>query len=45
MNTSTGERVALYARISQDTSGKAVGVADQMENARTFASSGLSDCG
>ncbi|MDR3659279.1 MAG: recombinase family protein [Mycobacterium sp.] len=31
------ERVALYARISQDTSGKAVGVADQLENARTFA--------
>lgn len=37
MNTSTGERVALYARVSQDPSGKAVGVADQLENARTFA--------
>lgn len=40
MNTSTtdrAERVALYARISQDTSGKAVGVADQLENARAFA--------
>jgi len=37
VNTSTGERVALYARISQDPSGKAVGVADQLENARTFA--------
>ncbi|WP_396909481.1 recombinase family protein [Mycolicibacterium sp.] len=38
MNTSTPpERVAIYARISQDTSGKAVGVADQLENARTFA--------
>lgn len=37
MNTSTGERVALYARISQDPSGQAVGVADQLENARTFA--------
>lgn len=32
-----GERVALYARISQDTSGRAVGVADQLEHARTFA--------
>lgn len=39
MNTSTGaERVAIYARISQDTSGQAVGVFDQLENARTFAS-------
>lgn len=37
MNKSTGERVALYARISQDTSGKAVGVADQLETARAFA--------
>lgn len=37
MNTATGERVALYARISQDSSGKAVGVADQLEHARTFA--------
>ncbi|QRZ09954.1 recombinase family protein [Mycolicibacterium austroafricanum] len=37
MNTSTSERVALYARISQDPSGKAVGVADQLEHARTFA--------
>lgn len=37
MNTSTVERVALYARISQDPSGKAVGVSDQLENARTFA--------
>lgn len=38
MNTSTGaERVAIYARISQDTSGQAVGVSDQLENARTFA--------
>ncbi len=32
------ERVALYARISQDTSGQAVGVGDQLEHARTFAS-------
>lgn len=32
------ERVALYARISQDTSGQAVGVADQLDHARTFAS-------
>lgn len=31
------ERVALYARISEDASGKAVGVADQLEHARTFA--------
>lgn len=31
------ERVAIYARISQDTSGKAVGVADQLDKARTFA--------
>ncbi|WP_448385875.1 recombinase family protein [Mycolicibacterium sp. XJ1904] len=38
MNTSAGERVALYARISQDTTGQAVGVADQLEHARTFAS-------
>ncbi len=41
VNTSTataGERVALYARISQDTSGQAVGVADQLDHARTFAS-------
>lgn len=38
VNTSMGERVALYARISQDPSGKAVGVADQLEHARTFAS-------
>lgn len=38
MNTSTAERVALYARISQDSTGKAVGVADQLEHARTFAS-------
>lgn len=41
MNTPTapaGERVALYARISQDTSGQAVGVADQLDHARTFAS-------
>ena len=37
VNTSTVERVALYARISQDPSGKAVGVSDQLENARTFA--------
>lgn len=40
VNTSTattGERVALYARISQDTSGQAVGVADQLDHARTFA--------
>ncbi|WP_018599656.1 recombinase family protein [Mycobacterium sp. 155] len=40
MNTSTGgggARVALYARISQDTTGQAVGVADQLDNARTFA--------
>ncbi|MCV7057275.1 recombinase family protein [Mycolicibacterium gilvum] len=37
MNTSTVERVALYARISQDQSGKAVGVTDQLEHARTFA--------
>lgn len=37
MNRSTTERVALYARISQDTTGKAVGVADQLESARTFA--------
>lgn len=29
--------MALYARISQDTTGKAVGVADQLEHARTFA--------
>ncbi|KDF01930.1 recombinase [Mycolicibacterium aromaticivorans JS19b1 = JCM 16368] len=36
MNTST-ERVALYARISQDTSGEAVGVSDQLEHARAFA--------
>lgn len=36
MSTAT-ERVALYARISQDTSGNAVGVADQLEHARTFA--------
>lgn len=36
MNTSA-ERVALYARISQDTTGQAVGVADQLERARTFA--------
>ncbi|QZT66249.1 hypothetical protein JN086_16825, partial [Mycolicibacterium austroafricanum] len=35
VNTSTSERVALYARISQDPSGKAVGVADQLEHART----------
>ncbi|MGV0767610.1 recombinase family protein [Mycolicibacterium sp. XJ647] len=32
-----GERVALYARISQDATGKAVGVTDQLEHARTFA--------
>lgn len=38
MNASAGERVALYARISQDPSGKAVGVADQLDHARTFAS-------
>ena len=38
VNTSMVERVALYARISQDPSGKAVGVADQLEHARTFAS-------
>lgn len=31
------ERVALYARISQDTSGQAIGVVDQLEHARTFA--------
>lgn len=37
VNTSTVERVALYARISQDQSGKAVGVTDQLEHARTFA--------
>ncbi|MCV7219840.1 recombinase family protein [Mycolicibacterium elephantis] len=37
MNTSTVERVALYARISQDATGKALGVADQLEHARTFA--------
>lgn len=37
MNTSTPERVALYARISQDTSGNAVGVSDQLDHARTFA--------
>lgn len=37
MNTSGGDRVALYARISQDTSGKAVGVADQLETARKFS--------
>ncbi|MGC5246437.1 recombinase family protein [Gordonia sp. DT219] len=37
MNRSEGERVAIYARISQDVSGKAVGVADQLEHARTFA--------
>lgn len=37
VNTSIGERVALYARISQDASGKALGVADQLEHARTFA--------
>lgn len=36
MNTS-GERVALYARISQDASGQALGVADQLETARKFA--------
>lgn len=34
---STTERVALYARISQDASGKALGVADQLETARKFA--------
>ncbi|BDB42843.1 MULTISPECIES: recombinase family protein [Mycobacterium] len=38
MNTSVGERVALYARISQDTSGQAVGVTAQLDHARTFAS-------
>jgi DNA invertase Pin-like site-specific DNA recombinase len=38
VNTAPGERVALYARISQDTTGQAVGVADQLEHARTFAS-------
>jgi DNA invertase Pin-like site-specific DNA recombinase len=38
VNTSAGERVALYARISQDPSGNAVGVADQLDHARTFAS-------
>jgi site-specific DNA recombinase len=31
------ERVALYARISQDTTGQAIGVADQLEHARAFA--------
>lgn len=37
MNTKDGERVALYARISQDTGGKAVGVTDQLQTARAFA--------
>lgn len=37
MNTSTPERVAIYARISQDTSGQAVGVSTQLDHARTFA--------
>lgn len=37
MNKSRVERVALYARISQDATGKAVGVNDQLEHARTFA--------
>lgn len=41
MNISPGERVALYARISQDTTGQAVGVADQLQHARTFASARL----
>lgn len=31
------ERVALYARISQDASGNAVGVTDQLDQARKFA--------
>lgn len=38
VNTFPGERVALYARISQDTSGQAIGVANQLDYARTFAS-------
>ncbi|MFC8316375.1 recombinase family protein [Gordonia sp. NPDC057258] len=39
MNTRTAkpQRVALYARISQDATGQALGVADQLDRARTFA--------
>ncbi|MFW0787619.1 recombinase family protein [Gordonia sp. CPCC 206044] len=37
MNTRNGERVALYARISQDSSGRAVGVNTQLESARKLA--------
>lgn len=37
MNTKRAERVALYARISQDAGGRALGVKDQLDTARGFA--------
>ena len=35
--TTNTQRVALYARISQDATGQALGVADQLDHARAFA--------